>query len=47
MRGADSFDNFVSKGFIASAKNIGVSNNGGLQDRVVVRVTYYGGRSLR
>jgi len=47
VRCADSFDNLVSKGFIASAKNIGEANNGGLQNRIVVRVTYDGRRSFR
>lgn len=47
VRGADSFDNSMSKGFIAGAKNIDVAGNGGLQDRVVVRVTDNGCRNLR
>ena len=45
--GADLFDNFVSKGFIASAKNIRAAQNGGLQNWIIVRVTYDGWKDVR
>ena len=47
VRGADQFDNFVSKRFVAGAKNIGAAQDGGLQNRVVVRVAYNGRRNFR
>ena len=46
VRGSDILDNVVSKGFIAGAKNIGAANNGGLQNRIVVRVAYNGRRNV-
>lgn len=38
VRGANPFDGFVVEGVIAAAKNAGSALNGGLQNRVVVRV---------
>jgi hypothetical protein len=35
------------KGSVASAKNIGAAHNGGLQNRVIVRVTDNGWRNFR
>src|SRR6266571_6053792 len=45
LRSADLFTHFVLKGLIAGAKNIGAAHNGGLPNRVVVRVACNGWRN--
>jgi hypothetical protein len=47
MRRANAFNNLVPKGFIAGAKNIGPAHDGGLQDRIVVRVADDGWNNIR
>lgn len=42
MRGTDFLDGFVAEVFIQGAKNIGFAGNGGLQNRVVVRIAHNG-----
>lgn len=46
MGGTDPLDNFVTKSLVAGAKNVGAAQDGGLQNRVVVRIAYDGGRNL-
>jgi hypothetical protein len=47
VRRADLLDNFVLKGFIACAKYVSATDNGSLQNRIVVRVAYDGRRDFR